>query len=265
MSIIINRNIAFLDSLQFYTASLDTLAGNLQDNDFKHLLSEFSSDILEILRKKDAYPNKWVDSYEKFNYQELPPKEAFYSSLDDGKRGKGDGHIFNERYLHLKNVWQKFGFKAFKDFHNYYLKKDVLFLADVFEKFIFTCLKYYNLDPCHYFSSTGLSWDAMLKMTKVELERISDTDIHLFIERGMRGGICYVSKRYSKVNNEFCPDYDESKQKVYIKYLDMNNVYGKAMSEYLPYGGFKRLKVNNEIINKALNKSDNSLHRYFWK
>ena len=67
------------------------------------------------------------------------------------------------------------------------------------------------------------------------------------------------------MNNEFCPDYDESKQKVYIKYLDMNNVYGKAMSEYLPYGGFKRLKVNNETINKALNKSDNSLHRYFWK
>ena len=245
MSIIINRNIAFLDSLQFYTASLDTLAGNLQDNDFKHLLSEFSSDILEILRKKDAYPNKWVDSYEKFNYQELPPKEAFYSSLDDGKRGKGDGHIFNERYLHLKNVWQKFGFKAFKDFHNYYLKKDVLFLADVFEKFIFTCLKYYNLDPCHYFSDPGLSWDAMLKMTKVELQKISNADMHLFIESGMRGGICSALKRYSKANNEFCPDYDPKKPKVYIKYLDMNNLYGKAISEYLPYRGFKSLKVNN--------------------
>ena len=100
-------------------------------------------------------------------------------------------------------------------------------------------------------------------MTKVELEKIGDADIHLFIERGMRGGICFVSKRYSKANNEFCPDYDECKEKVYIKYLDMNNVYGKAMSEYLPYGGFKWVNVNKKTINRVLNKSDNSLNGYF--
>ena len=88
MSIIINKNIAFLDSLQFYKASLDTLAGNLQDSDFKHLMSEFLEDKLKILRKKDAYPYEWVDSYEKFNYKELPPEEAFYSSIDDGKEVK---------------------------------------------------------------------------------------------------------------------------------------------------------------------------------
>ena len=96
MSIIINRNIVFLDSLQFYKGSLDSLAGNLQDSDFKHLMSEFPPNKLEILRKKDAYPYEWVDSYEKFNYQELAPKEAFYSSIDDGKRGKGDGQISDE-------------------------------------------------------------------------------------------------------------------------------------------------------------------------
>ena len=73
----------------------------MQNNDFKHLLSEFPTDKLEIFRKKDSYPYEWVDCYEKFNYQELPPKEAFYSSIDDGKRGKGDGHISNEQYLHL--------------------------------------------------------------------------------------------------------------------------------------------------------------------
>ena len=155
MSIIINRNIVFLDSLQFYKGSLNSLAGNLQDSDFKHLISEFPSDKLELLRKKDAYPYEWVESYEKFNYKELPPKEAFCSSIDDGKRGKGDGHISNDKYSHLKNVWQEFGFKTFKDFHNHYLKKDVLLAADVFEKFIDTCLKYYNLDPCHYFSAPG--------------------------------------------------------------------------------------------------------------
>ena len=100
-------------------------------------------------------------------------------------------------------------------------------------------------------------------MTKVELEKISDADIHLFIERGMRGGICFVSKRYSKANHEFCPDYDESKEKVYIKYLGMNNVYGKAMSEYLPYGGFKWVNVNKKTMNRVLNKSDNSLNGFF--
>ena len=96
MSIIINNSIVFLDSLQFCKASLDSLAGNLQDNDFKHLMSEFSSDKLGILRKKNAYPCEWVDSYEKFNDQELPPNEAFYSSIDDGKRRKGDGQISDE-------------------------------------------------------------------------------------------------------------------------------------------------------------------------
>ena len=163
MSIIVNKNIIFLDSLQFCKASLDSLAENLEDSDFKHLMSEFSKNKLEILKRKDAYPYEWVDSYKKFIYPRLPPKESFYSSIDDGKRGKGDGHISNNQYLHLKLVWKEFGFKTFRDFHNHYLKKDVLLLADVFEKFISTSLKYYNLDPCHYYSAPGLSWDAMLK------------------------------------------------------------------------------------------------------
>ena len=81
------------------------------------------------------------------------------------------------------------------NYHNHYLKKDVLSLADVFEKFIDTCLKFYGLDPCHYFSSPGLSWDAMLKMTGVKLEKISNIDIYLFIEKGLRGGICKYMKK----------------------------------------------------------------------
>ena len=82
------------------------------------------------------------------------------------------------------------------------MKTDVLLLADVFEKFVNTCLEYYGLDPCHYFSSPGLSWDAMLKMTGIELELFSDIEKHLFTEKGMRGGISYVAKRYSKANNK---------------------------------------------------------------
>ena len=123
MSIIVNNSIIFLDSLQFCKASLDSLAGNLEDNDFKHLLSEFPKDKLELLRKKDAYTYEWVDSYRKFIYPRLTPKEAFHSSFNDGKRGKGDGYISDEQYSNLKNVWNTFNFKTFSDFHNHYLKK----------------------------------------------------------------------------------------------------------------------------------------------
>ena len=165
MSIIVNRHINFIDSLQFYNGSLDTLASNLKDEDFKHLTSEFGIDKLEILKRKDAYPYEWVDSYEKFKHPSLPEKKYFYSSLRDGKRDRSNGHISDEQYQHLQNVWNIFNFNTFEDFHNHYLKKDILLLADAFEKFISTCLKYYGLDHCHYFSAPGLSWDAMLKMT----------------------------------------------------------------------------------------------------
>ena len=123
-------------------------------------------------------------------------------------------------------------------------------------------MKYYNLDPCHYFSAPGLSWDAMLKMTGVTLEKINDPDKYMFFEQGMRGGVSYINKRYSKANNEYCKDYDKEKLKKYIIYLDMNNLYGHAMSQYLPYGGFKWVKNTDELVNKILNKKD-SLHGYF--
>ena len=129
-------------------------------------MTEFLPNKLEILRKKDAHPCEWVDSYEKFNYQELPPKECFYSSIKDGKRDNDNGHISNEQYLHLKSVLNTFNFNTFRDFHNHYLKKDVLLLADLFEKFISASLKNYNLDPCHYFSIPRLSWNTMLKWQK---------------------------------------------------------------------------------------------------
>ena len=111
------------------------------------------------------------------------------------------------------------------DYHDHYLKKDVLLLTDVFEKLIFTCLKYYELDPCHYFSSPGLSWDAMLKMTDVKLEKISDIDKYLLIEKGSRGGISYIAKRYTKANNKYMNDYDSEKSSTFITYLDKNNLY----------------------------------------
>ena len=109
----------------------------------------------------------------------------------------------------------------------------------MFEKFLNTCLDYYGLDPCHYFISPRLCWDAMLKMTRIELDLISNIDMQLFIEKGMRGGISYIAKRHSKANKKYMRYYDSSKRSKYINYLDANNLYGWAMSQYLPYSGFK--------------------------
>ena len=133
--------------MQFLKASLESLAANLEDTDCKYLLSGFPADKLQPLKKKDAYPYEWVDDYRKFNYPRVPPIDVFNSRFNSNKRGKGNGHITKEEHNHLNNLWQIFNFKIFKDFHYHYLKKDVLLLADVFEKFIKTCIKYYSLDP----------------------------------------------------------------------------------------------------------------------
>ena len=109
------------------------------------------------------------------------------------------------------------------DYHDFYLKTDVLLLANIFEKFINPGLEYYGLDPCHYFSSPGLRWDAMLKMTEIELKLISDTDMYLFIEKGMRGVISYIDKRFNNANNKYKKSYYNSKPSKYTIYLDANN------------------------------------------
>ena len=140
--------------------------------------------------------------------------------------------------------------KNIGDYHDHYLKKDVLLFADVFEKFIDTCLKFYGLDPRHYFSSPGLRRDAMLKITGVRLEKIVGIDMYLFTEKGLRGGISYIAKRLAKANNKYMKNYDPKSSSKYILYLDMNNLYGWAMNGYLPYGGFKWLKnVDNFDVN----------------
>ena len=145
----------------------------------------------------------------------LSTRKYFFSSTKKGKIGndgkKSDSHISFKDYLRCEKIWDKFDMKNMGDYHNHYLKKDVLLSADVFEKFIDTCLKFYGLDPCHYFSSPGLSWDAMLKMTGAKLEKISDIEKYLFIEKGLRGGISYIAKRYAKANNKCTENYDLKK------------------------------------------------------
>ena len=227
MTFIVNRWLVFIDSMQFMNSSLDTLVGNLSSNDFKCLSGVFRDDEqFELVKCKGVYPYEWVDSFKKFNWSCLLSKECFFSSL----KGKG---ICDEEYSRACKVWNVFDMKTFGEYHDLYLKCDVLLLCDVFEKFIDSCLKYYGLDPCHYFSSPGLAWDTMLKMSGVRLRFIDDVDMHLFIEKGMRGSISYIAKSYCRANNEFVKGYDSSLEKRFITYWDVNNLYGAAMLEHL--------------------------------
>ena len=114
-----------------------------------------------------------------------------------------------------------------------------MLLADVFEAFRETAIDNYHLDPTHYVSLPGFAWDAMLKMTKIKLDVISDYDMYLMIEAGIRGGMSMISKRYAKANNKYMKNYDPSKLSKSIMNLDANNLYGWAMIQYLATTGYK--------------------------
>ena len=204
---------------------------NPKYNDLKYTSEIFEDKELELMAKKGVYPYDYMNSFKKFKEQ-LPLKEKFYSILNNK-------HISTEDYKHAQNVWNTFNLKNMGEYHDLYLASDILLLADVFENFRKTCLKYYKLDPCHYFTSPGLSWDAMFKMTNIKLELMTDIDMFQFIEKGLRGGISYIANRYGKANNKYMKEYDEMAPSKYIMYLDANNLYGWAMSQYLPTGRFR--------------------------
>ena len=155
----------------------------------------------QLLLKKGIYPYEYMDSFERFGETKLPEKEKFYSSLS----GQG---ITDEEYAHAKQVWETFGCRNLGDYHNLYVALDSALLAELFENFRKVCQEKYGLDPAHYYSAPGLSWDALLKKTGVELELLTDMDMHLMIERGMRDGISMASKRYAKANNPRVEGYD---------------------------------------------------------
>ena len=190
---------------------------------------------MELLTRKGVYPYDYITSIETLFEIQLPQKLEFYSKLNDEE-------ISDSAYQHALNVWKTFNCKTIRDYHNLYLKSDVLLLADVFENFRKTCLHHYNLDPAHYYTSPGLAWDACLKETGQGLELLHDYDMLMMFERGIRGGITQISKRYAEANNKYMVNYDPSKPSTYIQYLDANNVYGWAMSQPLPTHGFKWLK-----------------------
>ena len=235
-------NLKFIDSLQFMPSSLEKLVVNLYDekdkyHNFNHM-KKYYNDNIDLLCQKGFYPYEWFDDASKFNYDGLPSKEEFYSTLSQET-------LSESNYKHAQNVYTTLNCKSFKDYHMTYLKTDVLLLADVFENFRKTCFSYYGLDPANYLSAPSLAWDAMLMKTGIELEQIYDPKILDIIERHKKGGLCFVgSKRHVKANNHYLEDFDVTKPENYIMYWDANNLYGWAMSQYLP---FKHIVINNNI------------------
>ena len=248
----INFEIKFLDSFKFLQTSLANLVSNLSSDDFNNTKHVFKKNTL-LLSRKGVYPYDYVSSIDKLSETQLPPKDEFYSKLNDED-------ISDEDYQHAIKVWNKFGCKTIKDYHDLYLKSDVLLLADVFEKFRSTCLKHYKLDPAHYYTSPGLAWDACLKITGQHLELLSDYDMLMMFERGIRGGITHISKRYAEANNKYMKNYDPEKKSTFIQYLDANNLYGWAMSQNLPTHGFKWMKdITLEKVYEILDKINCSM------
>ena len=248
-------NLRFIDSLQFLNESLETLVANLSKENaakFESLASHFpNEEEFKLLLRKGVYPYDFASSPAVFNQTSLPPKCAFYNKLSDT-------NISDEDYEHAETVWNVFQMNNFGQYHDLYLKTDVILLRDVFENFRKMCQTYYQLDPAHYYSSPGFAWDAMLKMTGAKLQLLDDIDMVLMIERGMRGGISMISKKYAKANNPMVPGYDSSKNTSWLAYYDMNNLYGAAQSKPLAEKEFYWLNENEIEQLDIMNIADDS-------
>ncbi|XP_058981533.1 uncharacterized protein LOC131803829 [Musca domestica] len=234
----------FLDSFRFMSSSLDSLAKNLPKNAFQAVRTQFPNDAdFNLLTRKGVFPYEYVSSLDKLYERKLPNRNEFYNRLTDSECSLDD-------YRHAQNVWRHFECQTVKDYMELYLTADVLLLADVFENFRSLCLRHHRLDPCQYFTVPSLSWDAMLLCTGVELELFTDINMYNFCKNGIRGGLTQCSNRHSVANSKYTEDYDPSKPEVNIYYLDVNNLYGKAMTQCLPQKDFKFLTQEElEIFN----------------
>jgi len=236
----------FIDSLQFLSSSLDNLAGLLAASQFIHLKSHFPYN-WQLLSRKGVYCYDYMDSMERFNETSLPSIESFYSKLYDQ-------HISEREYEHAEDVWCAMDCENIGHYHNIYLLTDVLLLADVFENFRKMSLETYGLDPVHYCSLPGLSWDAMLKYTNVHLDLITDPDMYQMVEDNIRGGISNISHRHAIANIDEIDipnpeSYNADEPITHLTYLDANALYSWAMSQMLPHKTFKWVSTDIDILN----------------
>ena len=235
------NRLRFIDSFKFMSSSLDSLINNLArgNNEFQY----------KLLIRKLIYPYECMDDWDKFRETVLPPEEAFYSKFNMAR-------INEEDYEHANRVWKEFGINNLGEYHDLYLKTDVILLANVFKAFRKVCLDNYGLDPSHFYMAPGLAWKACLKKTRKRLELLLDPDMLLMFERGIRGGITQSVHRWAKANNPYMgSEYTPCEPTRYLQYLDANNLYGWAMSQPLPMEDSNGLTLNlMKLVNSRMSK-----------
>lgn len=244
-------NIRFLDSFSFLSSKLDSLVENLKNSkyDFPVFNSFFDSRHKSLLLRKGVFPYNYFTSFEVLKQKSLPDKSHFFNNLNNS-------NISDEDFNFANKIFKKFKCVTFKDYLSLYLNTDVVLLADVFENFRELSNRFYNLDPVHFYTTPSLTWSAGLKYTNVTLELLTDINMYLMLESGIRGGMVLVSKRFVRANNKYLKSFNPSLPSNYIVSVDVNNLYGSSMSlNKLPVSNFKWLSVE-EIKEFNLNLYD---------
>ena len=212
-----------------------------------------------LLLRKGVYPYEYMDDFDRFNEEKLPDKSAFYSSFN-----KED--ISDIDYRCAEKVFHKFNIKNMGEYHDLYVESDTILLADIFSNLRDLRLNTYKLDPVYFLSLSRFAWKACLKHSGLKLELISDIDMLLILEEGIKGGICHSILRNAKANNKYMKDFDENKESYFLMYTDYNNLYGIAMCEKLPVDGFEWVEDISEIYENFIkNYDDDSNVSYFIK
>ncbi len=235
-----------LDSIMFLNSSLDSLVNRLKtsgesfDKTFKNLIQYFGKDNAKLLCRKGIYFYEYIKDFKMFEETEFPSRDSFYNSLTEES-------ISLEDYCYGRMIYKKFC-KTLGCYHDLYNAVDTLLLADVMEHFRRLTIKFYSIDPGHYFTLSSFTWDAALKMTGAQLENLTSIQMYQMFEGNLRGGVSMITQRYAKSNNKYLKNYNVNKPSSYILSLDCNNLYGKSLRSFLPISDFKFMKRSQ--INK---------------
>ncbi|MEO1764425.1 MAG: DNA polymerase, partial [Cyanobacteria bacterium J06629_18] len=249
----------FLDSFKFMPQSLDKLASFLPKDKFIYLESQFHTHKtptqINLLKRKGVYPYSYMDSFDKFSEDKLPPKEFWKNTLEGGEISITDSDL-----QHANLVFQEYDCKTLGDYHDLYLHTDVLILASIFEEFRKVCHATYGLDCAHFYTASNLSGEAFLKVCNADIELLTDREHLEIAENLIRGGISSVfAKRKFEANNKYLPTHNPSQQQTFGFFIDANNLYGGIMEKFpLPLKNFVLKKEGEFDLKEILNTANDS-------